>query len=146
MALWQKLNDDVKNALKQKNELLLSTLRMIISALKYEKIKLQKEELTDEDCLKILMSEAKKRRDSISAYEKGNRQDLADKEKAELILIEQYLPKQLSEAELRIKIEEIINNNPDLAFGPLMGKVMAGVKGQADGKIVQQILKQIKNP
>jgi uncharacterized protein YqeY len=141
MGLFLKIQEDVKNALKEKKELELGVLRMVFAAFKNETINLKKAELAEDECLAVLKHEAKKRKDSIEAYTKGNRQELAEKEKQELAIIQKYLPQQLSEEEIKKKVQEIVAQNPGLAFGPLMGKVMAAMKNQADGKIVQQILK-----
>lgn len=146
MGLFLQVNQDLKTALKQK-EPTLETLRMISAAFNYEKIALKKDELTDEECLKILNSEAKKRKDAMAAFKKGGRDELAVKEEQELAMIEKYLPQQLSEQDLTKIIKKIIKenpvnpDNPGQDFGPLMGKVMSEVKGQADGNLVQKILK-----
>lgn len=139
--IFSQIKEDSIKALKEKKELELSVLRMVFASFKNEAINLRKTELTDEECLALLKREAKKRRDSIVAYKKGNRPELAAKEEQELIIIQKYLPEQLSEDEIRKKIIEIIAQNPGLALGPLMGKAMASMKNSADGKSVQQILK-----
>lgn len=141
MKLYQKVSDDVKKAMKAQDVFLLGTLRLVFSALKY-KVLDKKGELTDEESLKIINHEAKKRKDAILAYTKGGRPELAEKEKKELTIISQYLPKQLSEAEVAEKIKIIVKQNSQLDFGPLMGKAMAELKGQAEGSLVQKILKQ----
>jgi len=139
--IFAQIKADLTKALKEKKELELSVLRMAFASFKNETINLHKAELTDEECLTLLKREAKKRQDSIEAYKKGNRPELAQKEEQELVIIQKYLPKQLGEEEIRKKIQEIMAQNPGLAFGPLMGEVMASMKNLADGKLVQQILK-----
>lgn len=141
MGLYQQINEDLKKAMKAQDAFLLGTLRMVSSSLKYKAID-KKGDLTDEECLKVLASEAKKRKDAIAAFFKGGRAELADKEKKELALIQKYLPKPLSEEELRAIIKKVAKENAGLGFGPLMGKVMAQVKGKAEGNAVQKILKE----
>ncbi|MFA6028100.1 MAG: GatB/YqeY domain-containing protein [Patescibacteria group bacterium] len=141
MSLYNQINDDLKKAMKAQDAFLLGTLRMVYSSMKYKAID-KKADLTDDDCQKILASEAKKRKDSIAAFEKGNRPELAEKEKKELEIIKKYLPKQLSEEELRAIIVKVVAANAGLGFGPMMGKVMAQAKGKADGALVQKILKE----
>lgn len=139
--IFAQIKSDLTSAMKAKKVLELSVLRMVFASFKNELINLHKADLTDEECLKLLKREAKKRQDSIEAYTKGNRPELAQKEEQELIIIQKYLPKQLNEEEIRKKIQEIVAQNSGLAFGPLMGKVMQSMKNFADGKLVQQILK-----
>ena len=142
MGLFSQIREDLIKALKQKDALVLETLRMVSASFNNEKIAQKKEAIDDKACLKILNQEAKKRKDSIQAFKKGGRQDLADKEKKEIEIIQQYLPQQLSEEAATDKIKKIIAGNSKLEFGPLMGKVMAELKGQADGNLVQKIVKQ----
>ena len=94
-----------------------------------------------------MKQEAKRREDSIQAYQAGGRQDLADKEAAELAIIRQYLPAQLSEAEVMTALEPLVaaakENNTDKNFGALMKQAMQQLNGQADGKVVSTVLKQL---
>ena len=101
------------------------------------------EELNDQECLKVCMSSAKQLKESISQFEKGNRQDLADKEKVELDIISSYLPEQLSDNEIIAIIKKIIQDvNPNGAsdMGKVMGPVMGKLAGKADGKYVQKLV------
>ncbi len=144
-ALVAKIEGEMTAAMKAKNEAVLSALRMIKSAFQYKAIELKKE-LTDEDALDVLMKQAKQRRESIEGFTKGNRQDLADKEKAELALIEKFLPQQMTEDEIKALAQEVIK-----AVGATsakeMGKVMASlnpkVKGKADMGKVSGIVKSL---
>lgn len=138
----EKIQADLKKALKNKEEVALSTLRMILASLKNAEIAKPDHQLTPADEIQVLQKEAKKRKEAIIAYEKGNRPELAAKEKKELEIIEKYLPKQLSEEEIRANIKKIITETGLNQFGPLMGKVMAELKGQADGAVVAKILKE----
>jgi len=140
MSLYTKINDQLKQAQKAKDSLVLNTLRMLVSAIKYQMIA-TKQDLTDAEITKIVMQEAKKRKDAVAAFVKGGRPELAAKENEELSIIQQYLPQQLSEEELTKIIQKVIAANPGLNFGPLMGKVMAQASARAEGNTVQKILK-----
>jgi hypothetical protein len=136
--LFDKINADLITSMKAKDEASTSALRMLKSALKYKEVDL-KRELKDEDVIDVLSKQAKQRKESIEGFEKGGRTDMADKEKAELALIEKFLPAGLSDAELGQLIEEAIKASG--AAGPKdMGKVMGvltpKIKGRADmGKV-----------
>jgi uncharacterized protein len=136
--LLEKINTDLVTAMKAKDEAVVSALRMLKSAIKYKEIDL-KEEMKDEDVIEVLSKQAKQRKESIEGFEKGGRTESAAKEKAELALIEKYLPAALGEAEIAALIEEAVKTTG--AAGPRdMGKVMGfltpKVKGRADmGKL-----------
>ncbi|HEY5038094.1 MAG TPA: GatB/YqeY domain-containing protein [bacterium] len=136
--LFDKINADVITAMKAKDGTVLTALRMLKSAIKYKEVDL-KREVTDEEVIDVLSKQAKQRRESIEGFEKGGRAESAAKEKAELVLIEKYLPASLNEAELAQLIEEAIKSTG--AAGPKdMGKVMGAltpkIKGKADmGKV-----------
>ena len=136
--LFDKINADIITAMKAKNEAALSALRMLKSAIKYKEVDL-KREIKDEEVIDVLSKQAKQRRESIEGFEKGGRAESAASEKAELALIEAYLPAGLSDAELAQLIEEAIKSTG--AAGPKdMGKVMGAltpkIKGKADmGKV-----------
>lgn len=146
--LYGKINVDVKQAMRDKNELGLATLRMLIAALKNKKIALggggNIEELTDEQIIEAVQSEIKKRKDSVVAYAQGNRQDLVDKENSEIKILEQYMPAQASDEEVEKIVSEIVavaGENPN--FGQVMGQAMGKLKGQADGSKVTEIVKKV---
>jgi uncharacterized protein YqeY len=136
--IFDKINADIITAMKAKNEAALSALRMLKSAIKYKEVDL-KREIKDEEVIDVLSKQAKQRRESIEGFEKGGRAESAASEKAELSLIEAYLPAGLSDAELAQLIEEAIKSTG--AAGPKdMGKVMGAltpkIKGKADmGKV-----------
>ena len=140
--MLDKLQSDLKNALKNSEKDKLIALRNLISKIKSKEIE-KGETLSDDECLKVCMSNAKQLKESISQFEKGNRQDLADKEKKELDIISSYLPEELSDTEIVAIIKEIVNNkNASGAsdMGKVMGPVMAKIAGQADGKRVQKLV------
>lgn len=142
MTIREQIDQDLLQALKSKNQDALSTLRLISAVLKNERIK-KMQDLTDEDAVRILKSEIKKRREAINDYTQGNRPDLAEKEQKEIPLIEKYLPAQMGEDELKIKIKAILQDMPDKDnAGKVMGKVMAELKGQADGALVKKIVEE----
>jgi hypothetical protein len=136
--LLDKINTDLVTAMKAKNEDVVSALRMLKSAIKYKEVDL-KREVTDEDVIEVLGKQAKQRKESIEGFEKGGRAEMAAKEKAELALIQTFLPAALSDEELVKLVEEAVKATG--AAGPKeMGKVMGWlnpkIKGKADmGKV-----------
>ena len=122
------------------------TLRLLISAAKYLAIEKKLTELKDADVTDVLRRQAKQRRDSIESFDKGNRPDLADKERGELAIIEGYLPKQLSPEELTALVKAAIAETGATSkaqTGQVMKAAMAKVAGRADGRQVNQILMQL---
>jgi len=142
MSILEKIDNDLKQALKEHEELKLSVLRMVKTALKNAEIA-AKGELSDADAMKVLSTQAKQRKDAIVQYEKGGRQDLADKEKQELTIIETYLPEQMGEDEIRkIVADKISTVGADANFGQVMGMVMKEAGQNADGQIVRRIVQE----
>ena len=144
-----KIKEELNIAVKSNDEIARSTLRMLLAAMiNKEKEKNYKEDrsLTEEERIDIISSEAKKRREAIIEYEKGNRQDLADKEKAELEVLQKYLPEQLSEEEIRGMVSQIVEETGAETMqdiGKVMGALMPKVKGKADGNLVSKIVKEL---
>ncbi len=147
MSIADKLAADITEAMKQKEAVTVSVLRMLKSALHNKAIELKKDVLSDAETLKVLGSEAKKRKDSIQAYEQGGRQELADKEQTELSIIKQYLPDQLSEEKISEIVDEVLDSidQAEKNIGGVMKQVMARIQGQADGQAVSDIVKQKVN-
>ncbi|MGQ9843825.1 MAG: GatB/YqeY domain-containing protein [Spirochaetota bacterium] len=142
MTILSIIESDLKDAIKSKNELLSSTLRMLKSDIMYEKTK-GTEDLTDEKIIEVLTRSAKRRKEAITEYEKAGRNDLADKEKKELEIIMKYLPQQMSESEIASYIDKIIASMGTITkkdIGKVMGQVMKDLKGKADGQLVKQIV------
>jgi len=138
MGFKEKVNQEMIRAAKEKAGLRLSTLRMLKSGLHNREIDL-KRELTEAEFLQLLSSMVKQRRDSIEQFEKGGRSDLVEKEKAELKVIEEFLPSQLSEADLDAAIAEAIREVGATGIrdmGKVMKVLMQKVTGRADGKVV----------
>ena len=144
MGLKERLLQDMKEAMRAKDKVRLSTIRMINSLIKNAEID-KRGELTDDEIVQLLMKYAKQRREAIELYEKGGRQDLVEKEKAELAIVESYLPKLLSEEEIRELVREAIeavgaSSPKDL--GKIMQYVMPKVKGRAEGALVNKIVRE----
>ena len=136
MSILQRLTEDMKQAMKAQEKLKLSTIRMLISQLKNEKIDSGKDLAPDEE-IQILMNAVKKRKEAMEAYQKGNRQDLVKKEQQELVIIQQYLPAQMSDEEIAKQIDDIIQSTGASSIrdlGKVMSEAMKALKGKADGK------------
>ncbi|WP_379966154.1 GatB/YqeY domain-containing protein [Ectobacillus sp. sgz5001026] len=145
MSLLDRLNEDIKQAMKSKEKDRLSVIRMVKSSLKYEEIKLG-QELTEEQELTVLSREMKQRKDSLLEFEKAGREDLVDKVKDEVKVLEVYLPEQLSEEELTAIIKQAIADigaSSKADMGKVMGKVIPSVKGKADGSLVNKLVSQL---
>ena len=140
-AITQKLQEDLKTAMKEKDKLRVSTLRMLISELKNAQLD-AREELSEEMELSVLTSYAKKRRESIKGYEQGGRDDLAGNEREELELVMAYLPEQMGEDEIRAEVDKLITDTGASGpkdMGKVMGQMMAKFKGRVDGGLVKTI-------
>jgi len=161
--LKEKIQEDIKTAMRSGEQLAVSTLRMLAASItskeKEKRYKASKQspeineeqlvkesQLADEEIIETISSEVKKRRDSVTAYEKGNRPELAQKEKDEIIILQKYLPEQLSEEDIRKIASQAISKTGAKEMKD-MGKVMAElspqIKGKADGSIVSKIIKEL---
>ncbi len=144
MALLDKLSEDLKTAMKSGDKVRVETVRLLRGQLKDFRINQQHEPSAEEE-VGVLVSAAKKRREAIEAYTKAGRQDLAEKEAAELAVISEYLPKGLTQEEIVAIIEAAIKEVGATGageVGKVMGKIMSQVKGRADGKLVQQLVRE----
>lgn len=143
MNLGQQITDQVKIALKSHDEIRLSTLRMLLAAIKNEEIAKQKE-LSDEEVMEVIQKQVKTHKEAILAFQSGKREDLVAKESRELEILNSYLPQQLSTDELRAEVKKAIEEFKALPadFGKVMKEVMVRVKGKADGRMVSQIVKE----
>ena len=138
----QDLKSDMKKAMKAKEKQELSTIRMLLSSLNNKKID-KGGDLDDDDVIEVLSKEAKQRRESIDAYREGGRDDMADKEEAELEVIERYLPEPLTDEEVEQMVDEIIEQTgaeTKADMGRVMGQVMPKVKGRYEGSKVKDIV------
>ena len=144
-GLKQKLNDDLKQALRSGDKAKTSTLRLLLSAMKYAEIAKQAP-VTDPDILGVIAKEIKQRKESIEAFKQGNRQDLVAKEEAEMAVLNSYMPQQLTReeiiAEARQVIAEVGAQGPG-DKGKVMPKLIAKLKGRADGREINAIVTEL---
>ncbi len=146
MGLKEQIPEDLKNALRNKKALELSVLRMLQAALKNKEIDNKKEELKDEDVVTVVGAEIKKRRDAVKEYEKVNRPDAADQEKAEIDILMKYMPQQMSEDEIRDVVKSAVEETQAEGMkdiGKVMKVLMPKVKGKADGAVVNKIVREL---
>lgn len=144
-GIKQQISNDLKTALKAGDKNKVETLRFLQSVLQNKEIEkrgISGGELTDEEVERVLMSEAKKRKEAIRAYKEGGRAELAEKENQELSIIEQYLPKQMSREETEQKIKEILEREKPDNFGLAMKVVMTELRGKADSQMIADIVKE----
>lgn len=137
------LYEDMKKAMKEKNEVKLSTLRMLRASMKNFALDKKKDVLTDDETYELIAKQIKQRKDSIEQFGKGGRHDLAAKEESELKILQAYLPTQLSETEIRSLAEETIKSlgvQLKKDMGRVMKELIPKVKGRADAKIVNEIV------
>ncbi len=144
MGLEQKLMEDMKSAMKAKDQLRLETIRGVRAQLKNAELS-KSGSLTEEEVIEVLISAAKKRKEAIEQYRLAGREDRAETEAQELKIIEAYLPQQMTPDDIARVVEETIrevNAASPKDMGKVMGAVMPKVKGKADGKVVQQIVRE----
>ncbi|MGD6832198.1 GatB/YqeY domain-containing protein [Sutcliffiella halmapala] len=144
MSLLERLNTDIKQAMKDKDKEKLSVLRMVKSAIQNEAIK-HGRDLTEEEELTVLSRELKQRKDSLHEFDKAGREDLVHKLQGELAIVEHYLPEQLSEEEVSAIVQQTIsdvNATSKADMGKVMGALMPKVKGKADGSLVNKLVQQ----
>ena len=148
MSLKDRIGEDIKSAMKAKDKIRLETVRSIKKVILEKEVALRpqgQDSLTEEQEIEVLSQQAKQRRDSIEQFRKGGREDLAEKEAQELAIIETYLPKQLSDEEVNSIIDEIITSvgaTTPKDLGKVMGVAMKQLKGKADGKKIQAMVKE----
>lgn len=143
MGLRENIDEDLKNALKSGAKDKVSTLRMLIAALKNKQID-KRRALTEEEVLESVRSLIKQRKDSIEQFGKGGRQDLVDKETAEVAVLEVYLPKQLSREEVEAMVREAVAQTGAQGakdMGKVMKTLIPMIGGRADGKLVSELVK-----
>ncbi len=163
MTLKETIQKDLKEAIKKKKELNSTVLRMLLAAVlnkeKEKRFKLTKEkpdlkeeelvkesQLADEEVIEVISFEVKKRKEAVADYEKGERQELAEKEKKEMEILQKYLPEQLSEEEIKKLAQEAIKKTgakEQKDMGKVMAELMSQVKGKADGTLVSKVVKDL---
>jgi len=146
MAIHESLKAEIPQAMRAKDTVRLATLRSLLAAMTNEAVAKKRKPdalLTDEEALVVLKRAANQRRDSIEQYEKGGRADLAETEKAELVIIENFLPTQLPREEIEKIARETaaeLGISEKAQAGRLMGTLMGKLKGQADGSVVKEVV------
>ena len=145
MGLLERLNNDMKQAMKNKEKDKLSVIRMVKASLQNEAIKIGSSELSEEQELTVLSREVKQRKDSLHEFDKAGREDLVDKLRTELSIVELYMPKQLSDEEVSDIVKETIAETGATSkadMGKVMAAIMPKVKGKADGSLVNKLVQQ----
>ncbi len=163
MALKQQIQNDLNKAVLGKEELKSSVFRLLLSAINNKETEkrtkiwkdkpkalvedLEKEsKLTDEEIINVISSEIKKRRESIELFEKGGKRELVDKEKKEAAILQEYLPEQMSEADLRKLVKSAITKvgaKTQKDMGKVMQELMPKTKGKADGSLISKVVKEL---
>lgn len=149
MSVKEKIAGDIKTAMKARDQLRLDTLRMVKSKIQEKEVELRGKKgrdylLEDEEILQVLTTAAKQRRDSIESFRAGGREELAAKEEKELAIVQEFLPQQLSDEELQRLVKEAVEETGAKSpkdMGMVMKAVMPKVKGQADGKRINAVVR-----
>ena len=147
MSLKEELLSNMKEAMKSKDSVKLGTVRGVISAVKNQEIDLKKE-LSEEEIITIVSREVKKRKEAAVLYEKGNRPELKDKEIQEMKILQTYLPEQVSEKDLRRRIQEVIDETGAEGmkdFGKIMKTLVPEFKGKADNSLIKELANEYLN-
>ena len=147
MTLKEKLLSEMREAMKSKDSLKLETIRSVIAAVKNQEIDLRKD-LDEEEVLAIISREVKKRKEAASLYEKGKRPELEDKEVQEMKILQTYLPEQVSEEDLRQRIQEVIEETGAEGmkdFGKIMKTLVPEFKGKADNALIKELASEFLN-
>lgn len=144
-SMVERIEEELKTAMKAQDKEKTGTLRMVKAALHNRKIE-KRADLTDEEAVSVLVSMVKQRKDSIEQFEAGGRNDLADKEKAEIAVIQLYLPEQLDEEAVAALVKEAVEASgakSQKEMGKVMALLMPKVKGKADGKLVNNLVRSM---
>ncbi|MCK8815924.1 GatB/YqeY domain-containing protein [Natroniella sulfidigena] len=144
MSLHERLVEDMKAAMKDKDKQKLSVIRMARAAIKDQEIN-QRKELTDQEIVEVLAKLVKQNKESLVEYEKAEQEERVEELKQEIEILQEYLPEQLTEEELEELIDEVISEvgAQDMSdMGQVMGAIMPQVKGKADGNIVNQLVRE----
>lgn len=146
MSIAERLDADVKQAMRDHDDLVKSTLRMVLAEIKNKRIEMVGKELTEADVEAVLMRCVKSRQDSEQQYRDAGRVELAEKEAAEIAVIMKYLPEQLNEDEARSVVQKVIQEvgaTSKKDMGAVMKALMAGYKGKIDGRLVQRLVGEL---
>jgi len=157
MALVEHIKKEIKNSLKKRDFLSQKTLSLLLAAIqnaeKEKRFKLSKQDLgeeeleresqlSDDEVREIIFKEVKKRKEAISEFKKGKREDLASQEESELKILEKYLPRQLTGEEIRAEVRKIIEEQKERNIGAIMSTLMRKYKGRVDGSLASQIVRE----
>ena len=148
MSLEERLVEEMKQAMKSNDKLKLSTIRMIRSASKNKEIELRKK-LEDEDVVKVIQVMVRKGEESVEQFQTGGRMDLVEKEKKEIEILKSFLPQPLSQEEILKIIDQSIQETQASSLkdiGKVMKSVMPKIGGKADGKLINQLVKERLSP
>jgi uncharacterized protein YqeY len=148
MSLEERLVEEMKQAMKSNEKLKLSTIRMVRSALKNKEIELRKK-LEDEDIVKVIQAMVRKGEESVEQFQTGGRMDLVEKEKSEIEIMKSFLPQPLSQEEILKIIDQSIQETQASSLkdlGKVMKSVMPKMGGKADGKLINQLVKEKLSP
>jgi hypothetical protein len=145
MSLNEKLGEDLKSAMKQGDTVRMSALRLLKTRVKEAAVE-KRDDLSDEEIYKVIMSETKKRKETIDLFEKGGRGDLATREKQEIEILETYLPPKLTERELKALAEQAIGEvgaRDPRDLGKVMKALMPKVTGRSEGSQVSKVVREL---
>jgi len=145
LKLIEQIQEDLKRSMKAKDGNRVSVLRFLLSSIQNRQIQ-KKEALDDEEVLTEITSSAKRRRESIEAFRAGERMDLVEKEEAELAILQEYLPDQLNRDEIRDVVREVVQSMgaTDMSdLGKVMKELMPRFRGRADGKVVNEVVREV---
>ncbi len=148
MTLEERVNAELKEAMKAKDQGRMRGLRAIKSAIVLRKTDGSNTEITPDEEIKILQKLVKQRQDSLTIYEEQNREDLAEKEREEIAVIETFLPEQMSDEDLRAYLQDLIKKEGATSMkdmGKIMGMASKELAGKADGKTISSIVKELLN-
>ena len=143
--LSEQIQKDLEAAMKDKQEIKVSTLRLLVSEIRNKQIEKQ-EEPNDEEIIALIRRAVKQRQEAIDSYQKGNRNDLVEKENSEMVILSSYLPQELSASEVEKVVKEVIDELKAVGqqdFGKVMNGVMNKLKGKVDGAKVAQAVKKL---
>jgi len=142
--LINKITEDMKTAMKSKDSVALNTIRMLRAEIKNTEIQ-KMGQLSDDEIIKVIQTAIKKRKEAAEQYKNAGREDLCEKELSEAKVLEKYLPEQLSEDEIKSIISNVITEFGGGNFGVVMKNVMEKVQGRAEGKVVNQLVREMLN-
>jgi uncharacterized protein YqeY len=150
MTLEERLDADLKEAMRSGDNTRKLAIRAVKTAITEAKVSgTEQRALTEEDVLRILQKQVKQRRDSVAEFTKGGRMDLVEKELAEIAVLEQYLPRQMNEAEVRSHAQQVIAElgvTDMKGLGPVMKRMTADLRGVADGQIINRVVRELLTP